>query len=141
MASGIWLRMKIGFGMRTDVKNIEEIAREVTKIKGVKAVYLFGSYVTGKMHAHSDIDMCVFLDEEDEEAELKIMRYGTDNLDVSIFHRLPLAIQYRIFREGKSLIVKDEDFIYRIKKRVLWSYIDFKPHLDKMIEEKLRCTM
>jgi len=131
-------------GIKTKIENfedIERIANKIAKINGVKAVYLFGSYARDETHNFSDVDLCVFLDKKNKKAELDVMGYCSDNVDISFFHRLPLAIRFRVFGEGKLLIVKDENFIMGCKKLTLGEYLDFKPHLHRMCMEKLKCMI
>lgn len=124
--------------IKTKFEDIEEIAKEIAKIKNVKAVYLFGSYATGKIHPLSDIDICVITNKKvSYKTEMKIMGYVTDNLDISIFYMLPIAIRFRVFKEGKPLIVKDREFVNLVKFKTLQEYLDFKPLINRYIWETL----
>ena len=92
-------KMKIDLKDRKFVTKFEEIpkiAEKIAKNKHVKAVYLFGSYASGKAHLLSDIDLCIITD-GNEDIDYPI----NDNLDVSYFHDLPLIIQFRVFKEGR----------------------------------------
>jgi predicted nucleotidyltransferase len=121
----------------TKANEISEIVREITKDKRVKAVYLFGSQVSGKAHKLSDIDICIITDKDIENVNYPI----TDNLDVSFFHLLPLAIQYRVLKEGKPLVIKDKEFIYNLKIKTLQKYLDIKPLINKYLMERFGCTI
>ncbi len=124
----------------TKFENIPKIAEEIGKIKNVKAVYLFGSYATGKTHALSDIDICVIGDLTEKEKYLA-MNALSDNLDISIFNELPISIRFRVFRDGKPLIVKDKDFVRKLMLKSLNEYLDFKPSINKFCMETLGCTI
>lgn len=134
--------MKIMFEeKKTDFRDIGEIAKMIGKIKGVKAVYLFGSYATGKVHKNSDIDLCVIYDENIKGVEDKILAFNYGNLDVSSFWRLPLPIRFRVFKEGKALVMNDKDFVDEIKLWTLRNYLDIKPLINRFIMERFKCTI
>ena len=40
-------------------------------------------------------------------------------IDLVLFHRLPLHIQYEVFKYGKELFVRDEDYLLELKLPVL----------------------
>ena len=98
MASGIWIKMRRE--ILTKIESVNEIAEEIGKDENVVAVYLFGSYASGKQHPLSDIDLCVIIKDRNKEYETTLP--ASDNLDVSFFHRLPITIKYRVFTEGKQ---------------------------------------
>lgn len=121
----------------TKIEEIPEIAKEIAKNKHVKAIYLFGSYASKKQHILSDIDICIITKNNYENARFPV----TDNLDVSYFHRLPLIIQFRVFKEGKPIIIKDKDFIYNLKLKTLKLYLDFKHIINRYVWENFKCTI
>lgn len=120
--------------IKTKFEDINKISKEIAKNKNVKAVYLFGSYATGNIKPLSDIDLCVIgnLKERDK---IKISGYSSDNLDVSFFDELPIYIKFRVFRDGKPLLIKDENYLNLVKKITLNQYRDFKPIINKRIKE------
>jgi len=126
--------------IETKFEDIGKIAEEIAKIKSVKAVYLFGSYATGKNHRFSDIDLCV-IGNLSEKEKYKALSPLSDNLDIVFFELLPVYIKIRVFIEGKPLIIKDREAINRLKLRTLSEYLDFKPALNKFCMETLKCTI
>lgn len=124
----------------TKFEDIQKIAKEIGGIKNIKAVYLFGSYATGKNHPLSDIDICVIGDLTEKE-EYQSMSALSDNLDISIFNKLPISIRFRVFKDGKPLILKDKDFVRRLMLKTLNEYMDFKPSINKFCMETLGCTI
>ncbi len=108
----------------TDFADVPKIAAGIGRIKGVKAVYLFGSRANGKSGSLSDIDMCIIgsLNEKDR---LKAMGHASDNLDISFFSDLPLIIKFRVLKEGKSLFCRDELFMKELKRAVFLAYLDY----------------
>jgi len=138
LASWIWGdTMRIDLKDRkitTKIEDIPKIAKEIAKHKCVKAIYLFGSQATGKTHTLSDIDICVITNG----VEFGGLG-GSDNLDIVYFHRLPLIIQFRVFRDGKLLVIKDKDFVDKIKIVTLNKYLDYKHIIDRYVWENFRC--
>ena len=45
--------------MQASLKQAKKVARDISKNKQVKAIYLFGSYARGTQTPLSDIDICV----------------------------------------------------------------------------------
>jgi len=124
----------------TKFENIGKIANEISKIKNVKAIYLFGSYARGKIMPLSDIDICV-IGSLSEEEKYKALEHLSDNLDISFFDMLPIYIKIRVFKNGKPLVIKDKEYVNRLKLRTLQEYLDFKPAINKFCIETLKCTI
>lgn len=133
--------MKKEIEIKTNVENISKIIKKIADIEEIKAVYLFGSATTGKMHLNSDIDICIFLDKENDDAETKAMYFSSDNLDISLFDNLPLAIKFRVFREGKPIVIKDSAFIRMKMQETIRQYLDFQDSLHRMCSEKIKCMI
>ena len=122
----------------TDFKDIPKIVKEIGEIKGIKAVYLFGSYASGKFGPLSDIDLYV-IGKFSEKEKTEVYGFGSDNLDISVFDDLPVYIKFRVLREGKPLLVKDIEFLNRTKFKTLQEYLDFKPAINRFCMETLKC--
>lgn len=121
----------------TKFEEVPDIAKQIAKNKHVKAVYLFGSHASGKTHVLSDIDLCIITKDNNEDVRYPV----TDNLDIGYFHKLPLIIQFKVLKEGKPLVVKDDNFILKLKSRVLREYIEFLPSINKFVRRTLGCTI
>ena len=117
------------------MEEIQKIAKKMSKIKGVDAVFLFGSYATGKNNALSDIDLCVF-GKLSEKAKEEVLRFSSEKLDISLFDELPIWIKTRVFRDGKPLINKNEKKIREMVFRTMHEWEDFKPTLTKLVIER-----
>lgn len=124
----------------TKIENIKSIAMEILKIKNVKAVYLFGSYALEKNTPLSDIDLCI-LGDLTERDKTKIFEFSSDNLDLSVFNELPTMIKFRVFKEGKTLTIKDKEFVDNLKIKTAREYLDFKHIINRYCEEVLGCTI
>ena len=117
----------------------EEIVRRLKKFNEVKAIYLFGSAVNGRANALSDVDVCV-IGNLNEKEKKEILFGFVDELDISFFEELPIWIQFRVFREGKCLFVRDgksEKLVKILKFWTLKKYFDFQPIINSMMQRCL----
>lgn len=122
-------------------QDIKLFVGRVAKLKGVKAVYLFGSFLTGKVHRNSDIDICVIIDGKEKTRERVFRIDNSEYFDIVFFDMLPLQMQFGILKEGKALIVNDKNLIDELKLRTMREYLDFKPLIIKFYKEKFGCTI
>jgi predicted nucleotidyltransferase len=121
--------------MSSKTEEIGKIVEELKKIEGVVGVYLFGSMATGKQKKYSDIDICVITRDETDKED--VLSYSGRNIDISIFHDLPLTVQFKVFKEGIPLFVGDEETVRRLKAETLKKYLDFKPILERRLRRLL----
>lgn len=119
-------------------KLIQKVVSELKKEKSVKAIYLFGSQAKGKTKPYSDIDFCVLTKHSvSNNAKEEILSNSSEKIDISLFWDLPLTLQYRVLKEGKLLLNRDELLLHRATNSIVLSYLDFKPHLNRHIESVL----
>ena len=121
----------------TKFEDIPKIAAEIGKIKGVKAVYLFGSHARMKMHALSDIDICI-IGRLNERGKLDVLKWASGNLDISFFEDLPLQIQFRVLKEGKPLAMNDSEAIRSITLAVLREYLDYTAFIENFYRRVIK---
>lgn len=124
----------------TKIKDLKKIVEEISKIKNVKAIYLFGSQSRNNAGPLSDIDICI-IGNLTEKEKSKIYNFSSDNLDLSFFRQLPIMIQFRILKEGKELFVKDRNEINELKIKIIRNYIDFKYIINAYCKEELGCMI
>lgn len=110
----------------------EGVIDKLKKIKKVKAVYMFGSYATGMQLPFSDIDVCD-IGNLNENEKNEISGLSSEKIQISIFDELPIYIKFRVFKEGKLLFCRDEDFLRKVTFSTLKEYFDFQ-HLLKRFE-------
>ncbi len=113
-----------------DIKNVVE---KIKKHPKVAAIILFGSYAKNKAGPMSDIDIAVIIKNPDKKTEAEIGSMYSDILDISLFHKVPLYMQYEILKTGKPLYIKNKKYFQEIKMKTLRAY-----HEMEHIYEKIR---
>ncbi len=105
----------------------------------VLAVLLFGSGARGEASSASDVDVCLVLRPEAgvNPSEERIRYLAEFDLDVQVFQELPLYIRSRVLKEGRVLLVKDEDALYELAIRTAKAFEDFKPQYRRYLEAVL----
>lgn len=99
----------------------------------VLAVILFGSHARGEARPDSDVDVCLVLTSPrngDAGFRTRLAYSGAFDVDLALFHELPLHVRRRVAREGKVLFVRDEDRLYEIAIQAAREYEDFK-HIQR----------
>ena len=125
--------------------NVEQITAAITRACSdlpVAFAYLYGSHATGHTHAESDIDIALgFFEHTPNHFERRIeaitaigheLPVPTELIDVQDFDALPLAVRFRVVRDGQLIFCADE---VRQRQRVLATiarYHDQKPIIDHM---------
>lgn len=107
----------------------------------VVAVYLFGSSARGTRGKRSDVDIAV-LTRATGTSRRSLAEYvqaacdalGTDNVDVVLLHRAPIALRHEVFREGKTVLVRDPEALTRFRLESSREYLDTIP-LRRTYEE------
>jgi|SRR3989344_587925 len=115
------------------------IVDKLSRLKSVDSIFLFGSSVNGNVREDSDIDIAVLVKKGTSRAdELRIIGYGSDIFDISIFHRLPLIIQFRVLKEGRVLFCRDKKTICDVKVDVFRRYLDFSYFINGFYRRVLK---
>ncbi|MEO0095499.1 MAG: nucleotidyltransferase domain-containing protein [candidate division WOR-3 bacterium] len=118
------------------MNSIEKFLSEIKKIPEVMGVYLFGSYAKNETKLISDIDLAVIVDNPSKEIEANIVSHSSKNLDIVLFHRLPLHIKYEVLKYGKELYVKDDDYMANVRLNIIKYYLEFS-HIYRNIEAEV----
>lgn len=127
----------IDFNIKNIDVELKNVVREIEKVRDVLAVYVFGSYVNGKMHGLSDVDVCIVGDVSYGNKTDILLGNFSEIFHISFFGNLPIWIQARVFREGECLFVRNEKLLNVVKLVTLSKYLDFKPVIDDIIEREL----
>jgi hypothetical protein len=80
----------------------------------------------------------VIIDKPDPATEAELGSLYSEKLDVVLFHRLPLYIQFEVFRYGKELFVRDADKLFEIRLSVLRGYLEHSWLYRRMEKEVLK---
>lgn len=112
---------------------IEKILTKAKKDESVIAVILFGSYIKSEVKPMSDIDLCLILKENLDDLSmtnkrLEYLNLVSDKFDIHIFQQLPSFIKVRILKEGKILLEKDYETLFKIARDAIREFEFFKPH-------------
>ncbi|MEM2135487.1 MAG: nucleotidyltransferase domain-containing protein [Candidatus Freyarchaeota archaeon] len=110
--------------MKQSIEKLENLINQIKAYPKVVAIFLFGSHSKGTEKPLSDIDVAVVLKEPDAEIEAEIGSMYSEELDVVLFHRLPLHIQFEVLKYGREIYCRDEDFLLNIKRTVLRDYLE-----------------
>lgn len=117
------------------------------EIEGVRLVILFGSYVTGKMHTGSDIDVAVLgFHSLDFQTQGRVAEHIAGTLGVSedaidivdVWDASPL-LQYEVAKQGKLFLGSEFDFT-RFKVLAWKRYLDtakFRRAREKALRQKM----
>jgi len=117
---------------------LKDIIREISKLRYVSCIFLFGSQINGKARKDSDIDIAVLTKNASEKEILNIRGYSSPKIDISIFPKLPLIIQFRILKEGKIIFCRDEKYLYDIKVDVFRKYLDYSYFINRFYKKVIK---
>jgi len=116
--------VKLEAELRRAVRNLKDM-------KKVEAVYLFGSYATGRQLPFSDIDVCVIGRSLSVAERNKIASFGSEKVQISIFDELPIYIKFRVLKDGRLLFCRNDSYLHDTKFSTLKEYFDFWPLLKR----------
>ncbi len=117
---------------------LEKVISQLKVHPEVVGVYLFGSHTRGEVKPISDIDIAVILRNPSPEVEGDIGSMYSERIDVVLFHRLPLHIQFEVLKYGRELLSKDDDYLLEIKMSVLRGYLENSRRYQRMAAEALK---
>ncbi len=117
--------------MNLKPRSLNAIVTNLKKLPYVEAIILFGSHARGTARQDSDIDIAVITKGATEEQEWDIIE-KTDEIDINTFSRLPLSIQFRIIKEGKTLFIRNKEVLEEVQLKTIRDYFDFQPFLNRM---------
>ena len=109
-----------------DSKEFKEIVELAKRDDNIAALILFGSYARGNFKKTSDVDLCVIKKNKDLlPHEFDILDYQDRNtFDILFYDNLPDYVKFRVFKEGKVLVVNDEKLLFNIRRKFLHKFRD-----------------
>lgn len=110
----------------------------------VVVAYLFGSAARGRAGPLSDLDVAVLLGEGADAASAQLdligdlaAATGTDRVDVVVLNEAPSELAFRVLRDGRLLLCRDDAARVRHRVRTILEYLDLEP-LRRIVAEGLR---
>lgn len=120
----------------------KRIAKILTPRPEVLDAYLFGSCAAGRSQPHSDIDVGVYVDEQQigesgygYQAELTaalMSALGTNRVDVVILNKAPPVLYHRVLRDGVRILARDLASATTREGLALSRYCDYATQLTKI---------
>ncbi|MDI6793902.1 MAG: nucleotidyltransferase domain-containing protein [bacterium] len=128
--------------MNNPAKKIQSKNELVAALRGyfaaqpdVIVVYLFGSQVTGRTQADSDVDVAVLLKEEDDFIRFeRRLRLGNElekivgqPVDLIVLNDAPSLLVHQALKEGDLVFGRDREAQIEFEVRAGQMYADLKP--------------
>ncbi|MPZ89133.1 MAG: hypothetical protein GEU81_13910 [Nitriliruptorales bacterium] len=108
---------------------VPELSARLAAEPDVLVAYLFGSRARGTARPGSDYDVAVLLTEgaDAHRRQLEMMAVLGDGVDVIVLNQAPIALAYRVLRDGKLLVRRDERARIEHWARTVDRYLDSAP--------------
>jgi len=122
------------------LKKLKKIKQKALKDKDVLGVIVFGSYAKKKSKPFSDIDVCIVLQPKQfknifmSNKKLEYLGLVSDKYDIQIFQQLPIFIRMRILKDGKFLLNKDYNTMFKVALNTIKEFDMFRRHYYYYIE-------
>lgn len=126
--------------MKDDVEALEaELRAALERRPEVLVAYLFGSTTRGSAGPLSDVDVAVLVREDRFDLQLDLIgdltaALGSDRVDVVVLNHAPPALGYRVLRDGRLLLSRDERARIEHRVRTIDRYLDMEPLLRRFQE-------
>lgn len=104
-------------------------------IQSINSIILFGSQVQGKARPDSDIDIAVIMNNPSLKDESKAIGIGNEKYDISLFHKLPLIVKFRVLKEGSVIFCRDDSYLKKVKLDTIKFYLDFAPIINRFYKK------
>src|SRR5688572_15678690 len=119
-----------------DLNHLPEIFK---KYFGIQAVYLFGSAVTGKTHAESDLDLAIIpkdssLRSQRLEILTELARYGFSDVDLVFLDSNDVVLKFEAVHQNRLLYCRSDFDAGDFFSLTLRQYFDFLPYLKTQRE-------
>ena len=121
-----------------NLNDINPIIEKISKYRFVSAIFLFGSQINGRARQDSDFDIAVLTENSTQTEDLKIIGFSNNKLDISVFHRLPLIIQFRVLRDGQIIFLRNEKVLHNAKYEVFRRYLDYSVFINNFYNRKIK---
>jgi predicted nucleotidyltransferase len=113
---------------------LEALRLELERDDRLTYAIVFGSEARGRAHAGSDLDVALGLApgvrlEPFALADLaaRLEAAAGRPVDLTLLDEASPALAYRVFRDGREILVRDRSALVDRKARAILEYLDFKP--------------
>lgn len=110
---------------------------------GIAFAYLCGGLARGERRPLSDVDIAVYVEEGSQAEEVKLQallragrHLGTDELDVIVLNRAPIALAGRLLRDRQVLCDQVPFLRHRFESRAAREYGDFRRFEHRLLERR-----
>lgn len=114
-----------------------KIVNSLKKEKNILFAYLYGSFARSDETKESDIDIGIFLSNEDHDKFLpeKLMKNIEKALEIEVDIRIlncrDLIFLHQVLKDGELLFSRDEEERIKFETRVYDKYLDFRYYIDQ----------
>lgn len=111
---------------------IDDLAAVCASDKRIAYALLFGSSARATTHVHSDVDIAIDGAYQWDLIELGDLKCRLEAaagrpVDLILLEEAPPGLAYRVFRDGRAIIVRDEQALHARLARAILEYLDFRP--------------
>lgn len=133
-----WITSQTKGGKTPISKELQDISPALTLIPEIQMVYFFGSAATGFDTPLSDIDIAYLDDnsvspfdlEPKIEKILLTLHPNWQRIDMARLNTAPIAIQYRVVRDGQLIYTVSDNIRASFEERVINQYLDYAQILN-----------
>ena len=118
--------------MKNKEQELKELLGELKKNKKINVIVQFGSSVTKKEKPLSDIDLAIITSSEDKKIDIEIFSQTSERIDIVNFNKLPLYIQFEVFKHGKILFVRSKKILMELQLKILKQYLEMSYFYERM---------
>ena len=122
---------------------VKSICSVLCRDMNVLAIYIFGSYVSGRFSERSDIDIAVYMDGQIGWKKIVEMKYMLEDVldrrvDLILLNDADLELAYMILSEGRRIFVRDVERVAEFEVKIVKKYLDMKPRLEEYYRKVIR---
>ena len=114
--------------------NLDGVPKIFSKYPSVQAVYLFGSYATGKIRRDSDLDLAIVPRDSSARQQMldmmaDLVRQIYDRIDLVFLDTRDVVVRFEAVRHNRLLYCASDFDAGTYTSRIVREYWDFRPYL------------
>lgn len=116
------------------------LKRFLEEEKEVIFAYLYGSYARGKTHPFSDVDIAVYLRENDFKTYMRLLAKLPEigkEIDLRVLNDASPLFKYKVIKEGKLLVNKDDGLLKKFIYETLIEALEIKDIIEEMRKKRI----